>query len=107
MKNVFSSVFEWFKEAFGEVWEFIDEMKGFFLFIAIAIFAMVVGLGFLASLAESDCERNPESKGCVELEMQKKTYGTMLDKPLTKRDALILFQELKQECQTNRNNGGY
>ena len=99
-------IFRWVKEALEEIWDFIDEYKGgILLFCVIVPLVVIVFAVFVTSMANSDCERHPDSRGCAELQMRK-TYGP-LDAPLTKRDALIMLQELKRECGTDYRNGDF
>ena len=99
-------IFSWVKEAIGEIWDFVDEYKGGIFLICGILLGAIVFTAFISSVADRECERHPDTRGCEELQMQKKTYG-LLDAPLTKRDALILFQELKRECGTDYRNGDF
>ena len=98
-------IFRWVKEAVGEIWDFVDDFKGIVLIVAAVGFGTIFFFVFVTAVADGECERHPESRGCAELQMQK-TYGP-LDAPLTKRDALIMLQELKRECGTDYRNGDF
>lgn len=104
--KIFVKIFEWFKEAVGEIWDFVEDFKGGILLIGVILpLVVIILMVFFSTVADRECERHPDSRGCAELQMQK-TYGP-LDAPLTKRDALIMLQELKRECGTDYRNGDF